>query len=281
MYPSNMMLNPLNKRHLEKVSSIDASLVTLNLEDAIAKSRKKEALLNIASFLEKNLPINSKIIVRVNPLNEGGKEEIEFLNQFNFKAIRVPKVKSKEEIDQALKLIKKELELHISLETKEAFYNIKDWKIDDRFTMANLGILDLLYSFSLFQKMLDINNPTIEYILSKFLLDCQSVDILPVSFMYQDYNNLEEFEAWCKKEKMMGFESKACMGPKQVEIANRIFGISADDIKEALEIKKAFEEHSKRGINGFLHPIYGFIDEPVYRDALLVLKKAGINLNQA
>jgi len=271
MHASNMMLNPLKQTHIEKIPTLKAHKITLNLEDAIAPSRKKEALLNIAKILKNSTTPKDKIIVRVNPLNSGGKEEIEFLNSFDFNAVRVSKVRDIKEIKSALSLIKESIELHISLETKEAFYNIREWRISERFTTANLGILDLLNSFGLPQSLLQINNPTIDYILSKFLLDCKSVGLLPVSFMYQDYNNIKEFTKWCEKEHLMGFESKACMGPKQVEVANKIFGISEYELVRAKEIKESFESSSKKGENGFMHPKYGFIDEPIYKDALLVL----------
>ena len=273
IFASNMMLNPLNKRHLEKIPTLKAHAITLNLEDGVAPDRKKEALINIANFLSqklKNLPF---IIVRTNPFHEGGKEEIEFLNDFDFDAIRIPKVTTKEEIENTLKILKKDKELHISLETKEAFYLIREWKIDDRFTTANLGILDLLTSLNLPQSLLTLDNPTIEYILSKFLLDCKSMDINPVSFMFQDYKDLKTFTKWCQKEKRMGFTSKACMGPAQVEIANKIFCINEEEIQKAKEIVNAFEENLQKGISGFMHEKYGFIDEPIYRDALQTLSK--------
>jgi citrate lyase subunit beta/citryl-CoA lyase len=69
----------------------------------------------------------------------------------------------------------------------------------------------------------------------------------------------------------MGFTSKACMGPKQVEIANQIFGISQSQIQRAKEIKEFFENSSNIGENGIMHPKYGFIDEPIYKDALMIL----------
>jgi citrate lyase subunit beta/citryl-CoA lyase len=273
LHASNMMLNPLKQKHLEKIPYLKAHAITLNLEDAIAPSRKKEALENIADLLSSGIKSDAKIIIRINSLEEGGKEEIEFLNSYSFDAIRLSKPKSKEQIKKALSFIRDDKELHISLETKEAFYEVRKWRVDERFTTANLGILDLLNSLNLPQNLLQIDNPTIEYILSKFLLDCKSVGLLPVSFMYQDYKNIDGFRAWCKKEKAMGFESKACMGPAQVEVANEIFGISNDEIKRAKEIVKAFEESSKKGENGFMHKSYGFIDEPIYKDALLILKK--------
>jgi len=270
-YRSNMMLNPLKLNHLNRIDNSPADMITLNLEDAIAPSRKREALINIALFLSHTKSSNSFIIVRVNPLDKGGLEEIEFLNKFSFEAVRVAKIKTQSEIKTALKILDKSKELHISMETKEAFENLSKLKIDPRFTTANLGILDLLTSLKLPQSILQRENPTIQYILSKFLVDSKIADINPISFMYQDYNNTQEFEKWCKLEKEMGFSTKACMGPKQVEIANKIFAPSPKEIEKAKHIKKIFEESAKRGENGFMDEKYGFIDEPIYRDALLVL----------
>ena len=270
---SNMMLNPLQLKHLNRMDKSDADMITLNLEDAIAPSRKKEALHNIALFLSHMKHSNSFIIVRSNPFNEGGREEIAFLNDFSFDAIRLAKVKDQTEIAQALTLLSNDKELHISLETKEAFNNLSTFGFDARLTTTNLGILDLLTSLDLPQSIVTVNNPTIDYILSKFLVDAKTAGIHPVSFMFQEYNDTETFKAWCEHEKMMGFESKACMGPKQVLIANEVFSINKYEIERARHISVAFEKHSSENINGFMDDKYGFIDEPIYRDALLILDK--------
>jgi citrate lyase subunit beta/citryl-CoA lyase len=268
---SNMMLNPLNLKHLNRMDENPADMITLNLEDAIAPSRKKEALRNIALFLSYMERSDSFIIVRTNPLNEGGAEEIAFLNDFGFDAVRIAKVKSQTEIAQALTLLADDKELHISLETKEAFEKLSTLRIDERLTTANLGILDLLSSLGLPQSIVTLGNPTVDYILSKFLVDAKTAGIHPISFMFQEYNDTETFRAWCEHEKRMGFESKACMGPKQVEIANEIFKINKYEIERAEHIKAVFEASAAKGTNGFMDEKYGFIDEPVYRDALLIL----------
>lgn len=268
---SNMMLNPLNLKHLNRMDESEADMITLNLEDAIAPSRKKEALYNIALFLSHMEHAKSFIIVRTNPLGEGGEEEISFLNDFGFDAVRIAKIKNASQVAQALTLLSKDKELHISLETKEAFSALPALRIDERLTTANLGILDLLTSLGLPQSLVQMNNPTIDYILSKFLVDAKSADIHPISFMFQEYHDTDTFKAWCEREKMMGFESKACMGPKQVSIANEVFGTSATEIERAKHIKAAFEAHAKEDMNGFMDEKYGFIDEPIYRDSLLIL----------
>ena len=271
---SNMMLNPLNLKHLNRIDESEADMITLNLEDAIAPSRKKEALHNIALFLSHLEASKSCIIVRVNPLDAGGEEEIAFLNDFGFDAVRVAKVRNQTEIARALTLLAPDKELHISLETKEAFASLATLRIDERLSVANLGILDLLASLGLPQSIVQIGNPTIDYILSKFLVDAKTAGIHPISFMFQEYNDTETFRRWCEREKAMGFESKACMGPKQVAIANEVFGVSADALARAKHIKARFETEAARGNNGFMDDRYGiFIDEPIYRDALLTLER--------
>jgi len=271
---SNMMLNPLNLRHLNRLDELEADWVTLNLEDAIAPARKEEALVNIALFLTHLNTSRSCIVVRVNPLKLGGEAEIRFLNEFSIDAIRIPKVRTQKEIEKALSLLSYERELHISMETKEAFRDLARWGgIDPRLTTANLGILDLLADLGLPQRLVTEGpgNPTAEAILSSFLIDARVAGLRPVSFMYQDYRDLEGFERWCQREREMGFESKACMGPAQVAIANRLFGPDPEAIHRAREIKEAFEEASARNEHGFMHEKYGFIDEPIYRDALNIL----------
>ena len=271
---SNMMLNPLRLPHLNRLDELDADWITLNLEDAIAPSRKKEALLNIALFLSHLERSPSCIVVRVNPLDAGGEAEIRFLNEFGIDAIRLPKVRSREEIEKALALLPRDRELHLSLETKEALRDLARWGgIDSRLTTANLGILDLLADLGLPQRLITDGpgNPTGEAILTRFLVDARIAGLQPVSFMYQDYRDLEGFRRWCERERAMGFESKACMCPAQVAIANGIFGPDSEALKRAREIKEAFEASSARGIHGFMHEKYGFIDEPIYRDALNVL----------
>jgi citrate lyase subunit beta/citryl-CoA lyase len=270
---SNMMLNPLNLKHLNRIDESDTDMITLNLEDAIAPSRKKEALYNIALFLSHMEHSKSFIIVRTNPLKEGGAEEIAFLNDFSFDAVRVAKIKDQTEIAQALTLLSKDKELHISLETKEAFKNLSKLRIDERLTTANLGILDLLTSLGLPQSIVTLENPSIDYILSKFLVDAKTAGIHPVSFMFQEYNDTETFRRWCEHERMMGFESKACMGPKQVQIANEVFSMNKYELERARHIKKVFEANAAKGINGFMDEKYGFIDEPIYRDSLLILNE--------
>jgi citrate lyase subunit beta/citryl-CoA lyase len=267
------MVNPLKIEHINKIDESQADIIMINLEDGVAPENKERALIMTAVFLSNLQSPDIKVAVRVNPLNEGGREEIAFLNAIQPDAIRVSKIRDLEEIEEIDKILDKKIALHLSIETKEAFNNLRYINMSGRVQMCYLGILDLLADLDIPQSILQFHNPTIEHILSRFLIDCKIAGVLPVGFMYQNYHDSEGFKNWCKLEKSMGYRAKNCLGPKQTEIANTIFKEEEWSVERARHIKTRFEERAKEGETGFMDDIYGFIDEPIYKDALLTLEK--------
>lgn len=270
---STMMLNPLKIKHLNNIDKLESDIIVINLEDGVAPQMKKRALYLSAVFISKLKSSKSRIIVRVNPIDEGGKGEIELLNRVLPDAIRIAKIKDGDDVKKALRILDPNIDLHVSVETKESLENLTRLNIDGKVKCCSLGIMDMLNSFGVSQSILSFYNPTINYILSKFLLDAKIAGIYPIGFTYQEYENLDDFRKWCKFEKNMGYAAKSCLGPKQVEIAHEIFSSSQNDINRAKEIREMFELKLQEGETGFMHKIYGFIDEPIYKDALLTLGK--------
>ena len=270
---SNMMVNPLTLKHLNRIDDHPADAITLNLEDAIAPARKQEALENVALFLSHCQASTNRIIVRVNPLDKWGSEEIMYLNTYSFDAVRLSKVRTRDEIDRTLALLDPDKELHLSIETAEAFRDLAQWRRIDRLTTVNLGILDLLADLNLPHALLTPGNPTIDHILTTFLLRARIAGVIPVGFMFQNYTDTEGYTAWLEYLKRLGYDAGACMGPAQVAIANRVFDMHDDEaIARARHIVRVFEKHALKNINGFMDNRYGFIDEPIYRDAQNILK---------
>lgn len=268
---SSMMLNPLKLKHLNNIDNLKADIIVVNLEDGIAPQMKKRALLLSAVFISHLKSSKSRIIVRVNPLREGGKEEIEFLNKIKPDVIRVAKIREKSDIQKVLDILDEDIKLHLSIETKEALSNLATLNINGKVECGSLGIMDMLNSLLLPQSLLKFDNEVVKYIMSRFLVDSKIAGIYPIGFTYQDYEDLEGFRRWCEIEKEMGYSGKSCLGPKQVEIAHEVFETKIEAIKRAKEIKELFETMVKKGESGFMHPDYGFIDEPIYKDALLTL----------
>lgn len=270
-FRSAMMLSTHNVKHLTKIPSLSAEALILNLEDGVSAEQKPYALVLCAIALASFPETGTKLIVRVNPLCEGGAEEIAYLNPFMPDAIRVPKIRTVEDVKLALSLIGEGIELHLSVETKEAWLALGDLAFDPRITAYYLGILDLFADLGLSQSLLHPDNPSVHYLLSHFLMTSRACGVKPVSFVYQDHKNLDCLRNWLELEKMMGFDAKGCISPAQADLIHEIFGHSEAELTRAREIVRLFEEQAACGVTGFVHEGYGFIDEPIYKGALAVL----------
>jgi citrate lyase beta subunit len=137
-----LMVSAHNEKHLSKIDEIDTTIM-LNLEDGVPKDKKEIALKNIVKLLKKG--INKKVIVRINSLYESGFKEIETLNEFNV-AFRIPKINSIKELQKVFELTNNEI--HLSVETKEMFFNLKNFKYS-QIKAFYLGILDLFDELNL------------------------------------------------------------------------------------------------------------------------------------
>lgn len=269
---SALMVSCHNLKHLSKIESLFCDVVILNLEDGVATSQKLKARAYCAVALSHLKPSHQRFVVRINPLGEGGEEDIAAIIPMMPDAIRVPKVKTIDDVKRALQLIPFPINIHLSIETKEALYNLPSLGCDERVEACYLGILDLLHSLSLPQSLLVVDNPTIHYLLAQFLISTKTAGLIPFSFVYQNHHDNETFEQWCHLEKKMGLRGKGCISLQQVDRANRIFHYDESEKKRALTIVELFEKQFQEGISGFSHEVYGFIDEPIYKDALAFLQ---------
>lgn len=270
-FRSAMMVSTHNLKHLSKIPTLETECVMLNLEDGVSTEQKPYALVLCAMTLASHPKIDKKMVVRVNALDEGGAEEIAFLNPFMPDAIRVPKVRSTEDVRRIAELVEEGIEIHLSIETKEAWLALSQLAISPRITTYYLGVLDLFADLELSQSLLTNDNPTVHYMLAHFLMTSRACGVKPVSFVYQDFKNDEALREWLELEKKMGFDAKGCISPAQVSLIHQIFGHSEAEIERCRELVRLFEEHRAKGISGFVDERFGFIDEPLYKGALAVL----------
>jgi citrate lyase subunit beta/citryl-CoA lyase len=272
-FKSPLMLSANKIKHLLKIEMLESDAVILNLEDGVSREEKPYALVLAAIFLSRHKKCDKKLIVRVNALDEGGYEEITYLNQFMPDAIRVPKINNQKEVRDILHLLNENIELHLSIETASAWHNLSTLAPNNkRVTAFYLGILDLFADMGLPQSLIRLENPTMHYMLSHFLITTKAMGVKPVSFVFQEYQDLEQFEKWLTLEKSMGYDAKGCISPKQVELVQKAFINKEEEIKRAKVIVKLFEMHRDEGITGFSDEEYGFIDEPIYKGALKLLE---------
>lgn len=277
-FRSAMMISTHNLKHLSKIPTLEAECLMLNLEDGVSLEQKPYALVLCAMVLASNPQSDKKLVVRVNPLYEGGMDEILYLNPYMPDAIRVPKIRTVSEVERILALVDENIEIHLSIETKEAWQSLAHLAFNPRIKVFYLGVLDLFADLGLSQNLLGPDNPLVHYILSHFLITCHACSVKAVSFVYQEYKNNDGLRNWLELEKMIGFDAKGCITPAQVELIHELFGHSETEIERCRDIIKLFEEHHARGISGFVDERYGFIDEPIYKGALAVLKSQSASI---
>lgn len=272
-FKSALMLSCHNLHHLEKIESLKAECIMLNLEDGVSAEDKPFALVLCAIFLSRLQKTSKKLVVRVNALDEGGYDEITYLNQFMPDAIRVPKIKNKKEVENVLHLLNDEIDLHLSIETADSWNNLATLSVNERVSAFYLGVLDLFADMGLPQSLIQRDNQTMTYILSHFLVTSLSAGVKPVSFVFQDFKDEKSFISWLELEKSMGYSAKGCISPAQVSLVNKYFVDEEKELHRAKVIVKLFEMHREEGITGFVDEEYGFIDEPIYKGALSLLKR--------
>jgi citrate lyase subunit beta/citryl-CoA lyase len=268
---SALMVSAHRIKHLNKLDELTADIAVLNLEDGVAPEEKPRARALAALFVANARNARSELVVRVNPMGEGGEEDIDLINRSMPDAIRIPKLRTPQEVERACGLIDPAIQIHISIETGEALRNLPELRVEERVDTAYLGVLDLCADLGLPQSVMAVDNPTAHHLLSRFLVDARIAGLHPVSFVFQEYQDLDTFEKWCQLERFMGFTSKGCISPGQVEVANRIFAPHPEEIERARAIVQCFEEEAAKGSTGFVHEQYGFIDEPIYRGAIGLL----------
>jgi len=271
-FKSALMLSAHKLKHLVKIDTVDSDCIVLNLEDGVSAEEKPTALRLCAYFLSKIHQSPKKLVVRVNAIDEGGLDEINFLNAYKPDAIRVPKINTVDDVKKVLEVLDESIELHLSIETAQALANLRELQYDKKVKTVYLGILDLLADLGLDQSILVPENPMIHHILAEFLLGAKLINAYAVSFVYQDYQNMTEFQRWLALEKMMGFSAKGCVSPTQAGEVMKCFEIQDKDIQRAKDIIELFETMKEQGVTGFADKKYGFIDEPIYKGALKVIQ---------
>ncbi len=268
-----LMLSCHNEKHLQKIPTLDAQCIMLNLEDGVSKEAKPKALELCCKYLELYKELDIMFVVRVNALDEGGLDEILKLNPYHPDAIRVAKIKTKEDVQTALDALSPQIKLHLSIETAQAWNNLATLRVHPRVTTFYLGVLDLFAELNLPQSIIKPTNSTMQYILSHFLVTSLSIGVKPVSFVFQEYKNLDIFQQWLELEKQMGYRAKGCISPTQVSLANAVFKQDNAELKKAKKIIELFEKQKSLGITGFSDEEFGFIDEPIYKGALAILDR--------
>ena len=109
---------------------------------------------------------------------------------------------------------------------------------------------------------------------SQLVLDSAAAEIrAPFDQVYVDTRDHQGLEAECRLARSLGFRGKACIHPAQIEIVNRVFSPSEDEVTRARRVVEAYELAAEEG-RGAVGLDGEMVDLPVVERARRVLAEA-------
>ena len=252
-------------RRIEKALATGADAVVIDLEDAVAPSRKKEARKNAAEALESE-PARPTF-VRVNaPGSELAARDIDAVAALYLSGLRLPKVESLESVRLVAEtleelrseagiqcLIESALGLELSFEIARSHERVAGISLGEADLAADLGVRD---------------EAGLLYARSRIVSASRAAGLPgPIQSVYTRVNDLDGLRRSTEEGKNMGFVGRSAIHPSQVPIINEVFTPTEEELDEAQELLDRLEGEAGSGTGAFVLEDGRFVDRAVVESA--------------
>jgi len=261
-------------RKVEKVFGCGADHVILDLEDAVAKAEKVATRALIVEALKR--PRSGGAYVRVNSYNtEFCYGDAAAVVGPGLDGIVFPMVESREQIvafDWLVAGLERERGLQVGgidivpiIETAKGLANAR--------AIAAAGTRVKRMAFGAGDYTLDMN---MEWTLTESELEHARTEMVvasraaglegPLDTVWVHIKDLDNLEKSARRARQLGFQGKMCIYPPQVDVVNRVFTPTDEEVAFAHRVVEAFDKAEKEGsssiqLDGF------FIDYPIVNKA--------------
>ena len=257
-----------SERKLEKARDNAADALILDLEDAVSDDRQDIAREMVRGYLEANPDrARQQLWVRVNPLDtELSLPDLAAVMAGAPDGICLPKVYSAAEVNTldhylsaletregvalgSTKIVSVATETAASLLTFHTYLE----GVSDRLVAMTWGAEDLAAALGASDNRNPANGEYDDpYLMAKSLClsTARAIEVQPVGVVFVDYRDLDGLEADCLRDRRAGFIGKVAIHPDQVEVINRAFTPSEDEIAYAGRVVDAFEQNPGTGTVG-------------------------------
>lgn len=239
-----------NARALEKAGSLDADVIIIDLEDAVAPEAKVPARKAVVQAVAAGGFGRREIVIRVNGLDTPwGADDLTAVAGSRADAVLFPKITGARELREALRLLDSlggsRIPAWVMAELPQAVLEMDPIaSLAPRVTVLVMGTADLA-------KALRVPPDPLRLGLLPALGQCvlaaraRGLDIL--DGIFTDLRDEPGFRDACQQGKALGFDGKTLIHPAQIAAANEIFGISAAQAREAERIVTAWEAAAAAG----------------------------------
>lgn len=242
----------INKRALEKARSLDADVLILDLEDAVAPAQKLQAREQVLAAIAEGGYGHRELVVRVNGFDTPwGRDEIAAFAKAPISALCLPKVESAAEVQAVVQLLAQEqapesLRLWVMAETPRGVLAI------DQVAGSHPRVEAIVMGTSDLAKELRVPHTPerlgLQASLSQCVLAARAHGLDVLDGVHLDLDDEQGFEQACQQGVELGFDGKTLIHPKQIAGANRSFAPSAGALERAKKIHDAWAEAEAQGL---------------------------------
>jgi citrate lyase beta subunit len=245
-----------NEKLLIKGLGLEVDSLILDLEDAVAVSKKEEARKAVTTALQTMDFGRKERVVRVNALStEWGKPDIEEVIQGNPDLLLFPKVEKVDDIPGYDRIVTKaegkaglavgRIGFLALIESPLGIINI------DLIAGSSPRLKGLIFGAADFTRethgIISVDREELYYPLMRILLAARAFGLDAIDSPYFDIKDLVGLEKHSRQAKNLGYDGKALIHPSQVEIINRVFTPTEEELTQARRVIEAFQSAQREG----------------------------------
>jgi malyl-CoA/(S)-citramalyl-CoA lyase len=268
LHRSELAVPGTNLRAMEKAATLDADVVFLDLEDAVAPADKERARRQVIDALLAHDWSGRAVSVRVNGLDTPWcyRDVVQVVEEGGhvLDTVLVPKVGDPgdvgfvatllDQIEAARGLEPGRIGIHVLIETAAGMANVESIAAarPDRLEAMVFGVADYAASVQARTTSIGGLNPDYpgdqwHFAISRIVAACRAHALRPIDGPFGDIEDPDGYRAAALRAAALGCEGKWAIHPSQIAIANDVFTPSADEIDRAERILREMEDAAKEG----------------------------------
>ncbi len=271
------------ERFVARAPETGADVICLDLEDSVPTDEKAGARTMAAEAIATMPRSGYSTFVRVNGLDTGLLEDdLLAVVRPDLDGIVLPKAHSAEVVRQAdhyLTILERQQGMEAGtvsiiplVESAEGVLNSREIAAaSPRLAGLSLGAEDLAADMGLQRSE---GAREIEWPRAQLATAAAAAGLVPIDTPEPDYTDLELLQRDATFARSLGFRGKYCIHPAQVEVVNRVFSPTAEEIAEAREVVRVLEKEGIAKGRAAVSVDGKMIDTPMYWQAKRLLQWA-------
>lgn len=240
-----------NAKAVEKARTLDADVIILDLEDAVAPEMKPAAREAAVAAVKAGGFGLREVVIRVNGIDTPwGAEDLAAAAEAGPDAVLVPKVNDAADVrlyDQHLTAAPPSTRLWTMIETAKAAFHL--WEIAEarhgtRLSAWVMGVND--FAKEMRARQTPDRAPFLP-LLTLSVAAARAHGLTILDGVHNDIEDLAALEAVCTQGVDFGFDGKTLIHPKHLEICNRVFSPSPEDVAWSQAVIAAFNAPENAG----------------------------------